>query len=189
MRERKKQQTRAAIQRQALRLFARQGFEATTVEEIAAAAGVSHMTFFRYFPTKEDVAFIDDYDPLIASRIAARPAGEPIIESLRLALKEAFAQVNADERETALARTQLILRTPALRNRLWEHAGETDQLVGRAIAAHLGCEPGDLRVRITAAVCLAALTTAVLTWAETDGKQDLAEVVDRALLTLRKELC
>ena len=74
LRERKKAQTRRTIQEQALRLFTANGYDRTTVQDIAAAAGVSHMTFFRYFPTKEDVVLSDDYDPMIAALIGSRPA-------------------------------------------------------------------------------------------------------------------
>ena len=72
-RQRKKAATRDRIRACALRLFREQGYDATTVEQIAAAAGVSHMTFFRYFPAKEDVALSDSYDPLIAGRLEADP--------------------------------------------------------------------------------------------------------------------
>ena len=74
LRERKKQQTRAAIQREALRLIAERGYHATTCEQIAAAAEVSPATLFRYFPTKEDIVLQDGYDPVIASAVLARPS-------------------------------------------------------------------------------------------------------------------
>ena len=74
-RTRKKAATRRSIQEHALRLFVEKGYDETTVEEIAAAAGVSHMTFFRYFPRKEAVVEYDEYDPLLEQLIAARPAG------------------------------------------------------------------------------------------------------------------
>ncbi len=73
---RKKAATKHAIQDHALRLFVEKGYDATTVEEIAAAAGVSHMTFFRYFPRKEEVVEYDEYDPLLEDLIAARPPDE-----------------------------------------------------------------------------------------------------------------
>ena len=73
-RARKKAATKHSIQGHALRLFVEKGYDATTVEEIAAAAGVSHMTFFRYFPRKEEVVEYDEYDPLLEELIAARPS-------------------------------------------------------------------------------------------------------------------
>src|SRR5262249_44921406 len=73
LRERKKAKTRAAIQQHALRLFREQGYAATTVEQIAAAAEISPSTFFRYFPTKEDVVLYDDLDPLLIAAFDAQP--------------------------------------------------------------------------------------------------------------------
>ena len=73
LRERKKAKTRAAIQEHALRLFMEQGYEQTTVEQIADAAEVSPSTFFRYFPTKEDVVMYDAFDPLMVEAFRAQP--------------------------------------------------------------------------------------------------------------------
>jgi len=67
LRERKKAKTRAAIRREAMRLFREQGYEETTVEQIAEAAEVSPSTFFRYFPTKEDVVLQDDFDVVVVN--------------------------------------------------------------------------------------------------------------------------
>ena len=84
-RARKKAATKQAIQEQALRLFVEKGYDATTVEEIAAAAGVSHMTFFRYFPRKEEVVEYDEYDPLIEELITGRPPHEAPLVALHAA--------------------------------------------------------------------------------------------------------
>ena len=75
LRERKKARTRAAIREHALRLFREQGYDATTVEQIAEAAEVSPSTFFRYFPTKEDVVLQDDMELLWIDALRAQPAG------------------------------------------------------------------------------------------------------------------
>ncbi|MFE3151052.1 TetR/AcrR family transcriptional regulator, partial [Streptomyces sp. NPDC059218] len=66
LRERKKLRTRIAIRQAAYRLIAEQGYEATTVEQIAAAAEVSPSTVFRYFPAKEDIVLTDEYDGVLA---------------------------------------------------------------------------------------------------------------------------
>src|SRR5450432_790363 len=83
LRERKKARTRAAIREHALRLFREQGYPATTVEQIAAAAEVSPATFFRYFPTKEDVVLQDDFDIVTLAALEAQPAGLSPIAAFR----------------------------------------------------------------------------------------------------------
>ena len=188
LRERKKAQTRHAIQQHALRLFLQKGFDATTVEEIAAAAGVSHMTFFRYFPTKEDVVIEDDYDPLIEAMIRARPANEPPIEAIRQVVKELAAQIYLADRGAILARMQLFMQVPALRARLWEHGGGTEQIFTRVIAERMGCAENDLRVRVVSSACMAAITTALFTWTSSPDTCEMPEMIDQALRILQKEL-
>ncbi len=189
LRERKKAQTRRLIQAQALRLFLAKGYEATTVEEIAAAADVSHMTFFRYFPRKEDVVLADEYDPVIFALLAARPTHEPVIDKIRHALGAGLARIEAAEREALLVRTRLIVQTPALRARLWEQQAATARLFARALTDRSGADGDDLRTRVVAAACLAAVTTAVAVWAEGDGADELPRLIDQALSMLRSGLC
>jgi AcrR family transcriptional regulator len=83
LRERKKAKTRRTIQEHALRLFAEQGYEATTVDQIAEAAEISPSTFFRYFATKEDVVIEDDYDPLLIRAFIAQPASLSPVAAFR----------------------------------------------------------------------------------------------------------
>lgn len=183
LREQRKARTREAIQEQALRLFLEKGYESTTVEEIAAAAGVSHMTFFRYFPTKEAVVENDDYDPLIAALIRARPPGEPPLTALRRAVAEGLARVAPTDRGAMLTRVRLITSTPALRARQWRNVASTTALFAEALAARGGA-PVDLRLEVVAAAATAALTTALTRWADTDGADDLAALVETAFDTL-----
>jgi AcrR family transcriptional regulator len=84
-REENKQRTRSALEEAAARLFALQGFEATTVRDIAAAAGVGERTFFRYFPSKEDLVLqqVRDLIPGLMDRVRDRPAAEPPLTALR----------------------------------------------------------------------------------------------------------
>jgi AcrR family transcriptional regulator len=179
-RERKKAETRQRLQEQALRLFVERGYEATTVEQIAAAAGVSHMTFFRYFPTKEDAVLADSYDPLLVAAIQARPPTEDPVTRIRTAVREGLAVIYAEAREALLVRTRLALRTPALRARLWENQFATRDLLAGAL------EDGEpsFATRILASACLAALTTALEEWVATEGAADLPDLVDDAFQVL-----
>jgi AcrR family transcriptional regulator len=179
-RQRKKTATRDRIRASALRLFREQGYDATTVEQIAAAAGVSHMTFFRYFPAKEDVALSDGYDPLIASHIAQTPAAWPVARRLRAVLVEGLRQVYDADRDTLLAQNKLIVATPALRARLWAGQIATQQLILEALGAGQDDPDRGFEARVTVAACLAAATTAILAWVESDGTAELPDLVERA---------
>src|SRR5690348_18511042 len=97
LRERKKARTRAAIREHALRLFHEQGYDATTVEQIAEAAEVSPSTFFRYFPTKEDVVLYDDVDPLLIAAFAAQPPELSPIQAMRNAMLDVFTSIPPEE--------------------------------------------------------------------------------------------
>ena len=138
-RQRKKTATRDRIRASALRLFREQGYDTTTVEQIAAAAGVSHMTFFRYFPAKEDVVLSDDYDPLIASAIAQTPATWPVIRRIRTVLVDGLRLIYDTDRDTLFDQVKLIVETPALRDRLWADQIATQELILQALG---GRRPG-----------------------------------------------
>ncbi|MEU2262135.1 TetR family transcriptional regulator [Streptomyces sp. NPDC019645] len=185
LRARKKAQTRGTIQAEALRLFLSQGYETTTVDQIARAAGVSSMTFFRYFPTKESVVESDDYDPLIVRLIERRPPGEHPLTALHHALAEGLAAIYTTDKEALLVRTRLILRTPALRARLWENQHATERMLTTALAARAGGEP-DLPLRVYASAALAVLTTTLAVWVDGDGEGHLPTLVDEAFLALRR---
>src|ERR1700722_7152467 len=94
LRERKKARTRAALREHALRLFGEQGYHATTVEQIAAAAEVSPSTFFRYFPTKEDLVLQDDMDPLLAEAIEHQPPELGVVAAVRASLRTVISNLD-----------------------------------------------------------------------------------------------
>jgi AcrR family transcriptional regulator len=182
LRELKKQRTRAAIQAAALALIERQGYDATTCEQIAAAAEVSPATFFRYFPTKEDVVLTDDYDPLIAATVAGRPSREGPLLAVRRGMAQAFAGIDPDELAVVRARTALLLSVPALRARTREQLDSTRATFATVIAPRMAQDPGSLEVQALAAAMAAALGAAIECWAAENG--DLAETVDTALRAL-----
>jgi AcrR family transcriptional regulator len=179
-RRRKKTATRDRIRTSALRLFGEQGYDATTVEQIAAGAGVSHMTFFRYFPAKEDVVLSDSYDPLIGRLLAQTPAMWPLTRRIRTVLAQGLRQVYDADRDTLLAQNKLVVSTPALRERLWAHQIATQQLILQALSASQDDPHPSFQDRVTVAACLAAATTAVLTWVENDGTPELPDLIEQA---------
>ncbi len=185
-RQQRKQQTRKVIQEQALRLFLADGFESTTVERIADAAGVSHMTFFRYFPTKESVVTDDDFDPVIAALIRERPAGEPPITAIRQAIVGVLRALPVQEQDGIRVRTRLMVQTPALRARLWHNQISTQELFAAALAAREDGDPEHpgLRLRVLAGAALVTVTTALSDWATGPDDAILADIIEEAFAAL-----
>jgi len=185
-RQRKKNATRDRIRASALRLFREQGYDATTIEQISAAAGVSHMTFFRYFPAKEDVVLSDSYDPLIAQALEQTPAVWPLTRRIRTVLAQGLRQVYDADRDTLFAQNKLIVSTPALRERLWADQIATQELILQALSASPGRPAPSFRDRVTVAACLAAASTAILTWVENNGTPELPDLIEQAFDTLEQ---
>lgn len=146
LRERKKAKTRASIQEVALRLFERQGYEATTVEQIAEAAEVSPSTFFRYFPTKEDVALYDALDPLFIAAFRAQPAGLSSLAAMRGAMREVFG-MQSPEIAGQSVRASLIMSVPELRMRMLDSFVDTIDLFSGVVAERAGRPADDFEVR------------------------------------------
>jgi AcrR family transcriptional regulator len=184
LRDRRKDRTRRMIQVEALRLFADKGFAATTIEEIAAAADMAPRTFFRYFPAKEEVVFWADYQPALASFVAARPGDEPAIQALRHGIVDGLADFYDQDRERLLERIKLAFRTPALHPRLRQQQADWAAAMTALLAARLGARPDDLEVRAIAAAIAAALFVAIEEWQARDGQGDLRALIDRALGTI-----
>lgn len=181
LRERKKQRTRELIQREALRLFEEQGYDATTVEQIAAAAEISPSTFFNYFPTKEDVVLLDTYDPAIESEVRARPPDESIAESLVAAFSGRLAGRMTRDRELIWARTRIMLEVPSIRSRMWDEMQRSEAFICGILAERTGRRPDDFEVRVTAGTLMGALMTAIQEWAASRGRDDFLELMKRAI--------
>jgi AcrR family transcriptional regulator len=181
-RQRKKNATRDRIRASALRLFREQGYDDTTVEQIAAAAGVSHMTFFRYFPAKEDVALSDSYDPLLVGLLQQTPAASPLVDRIRTALLQGLGHLHDADRDALLAQNKLIISTPALRERLLASQMDTQQLILQA----LGTGQPSFQDRVIVAACLTAASTAILTWVENDGTPELPDLIEQAFDTISR---
>ncbi|MER7754633.1 TetR family transcriptional regulator [Kitasatospora sp. NPDC097643] len=184
LRERKKLKTRQTIRREAYRLIAEQGYENTTVEQIAAAAEVSPSTFFRYFATKDDLVLTDEYDPVMITALLARPADEPFLTSCREALIGLIRELLQHEREELLTRMRLVTEVPSLRAGLHRGGNSPQELFLVALTRRAGVEEPTFDMRITAAAIGAATTETVLQWAAAEGEQDIATLVDHTFAVL-----
>lgn len=159
LRERKKQRTRAALLRTALELFTTQGYEETTVDEIVDAVEVSQRTFFRYFASKEEVAFALQYtvEEHFVAALRARPAEEGPFDALRNAVLAAWDTIG--EAITELVPVEVYLRmfqviesTPALLAVHLRRSFEMEEMIARLIADREGLDvDADPRPRVAVA--------------------------------------
>ena len=162
LRRRRRDAVRAEIAETAFQLFTERGFDKTTVDDVAAAAGLSRRSFFRYFASKEDAVLgvLNTVGDAIAAELAARPADEPPWTSLRRAL-DVLVTTYAGDREVALARFRLIYQTPALRTTHLDKQDRWLRSLTEALAARLGVNPEqDPRPQLLAAAALVALDVA-----------------------------
>ncbi|MGX1367778.1 AcrR family transcriptional regulator [Streptomyces canus] len=187
LRERKKIKTRTAIREATYALVEEQGYEATTVEQIAERAEVSPSTVFRYFPTKEDIVLTDEYDSVMQDELRARPADEPWMESVRHILHRALAFSYVDSEVTRL-RARLMIQVPAVRARMMESMSVTGRLLSAAIAERTGRDADDLEVRVQTMSLIGGLTEVYQYWAEHGMQDDLLGLTDRALKVLEHGL-
>jgi len=187
LRELKKERTRALLHDVAMELFARDGFDHTTVEEIAEACEVSPRTFFRYYATKEELLFVDSQQRCAAllEIVAAQPLDDPPLDVLHHSL-HTLALEYEPERARHVTRARVLEGSPSLRadkaeqQRGWE-AKLFDELELRNRAAVNPLAAHDLRLRV--AVSMAAFRTVFDTWLGNPGT-DFAGVLDEAFAQL-----
>ncbi len=183
LRERRKRLTAAELEAAALRLFGERGFDAVTVDDIAADADVSRRTFFRYFASKEDVLLADHHVQLARLReaMAARPPGEAILTALRNALLSITGDFE-DRREKVILRGRIMRETPSLQARSLVHQKSWEDAMQQMVAERLGVDPvADLRTGVVAATALAAMRVAFNNWLNAGAKGDLIALTAEAL--------
>ncbi|WP_425485526.1 TetR family transcriptional regulator [Arthrobacter wenxiniae] len=173
--------TKARLQEQAMALFRQRGFDGTTVAQIAAAAGVTQVTFFRHFPTKDAVVFDDPYDPVIADVMAAQDRTLPALERVRTGLAAAWGSIPEPAINATRDRIRLIAGHARLAAGIWENNRRTEQLI---VTALTGTGVGRVEARVAAGACLGGLTAALLDWASEPDGQDLPERMNAALALL-----
>jgi AcrR family transcriptional regulator len=180
LRERKKAKTRKVLADTATELFAEQGFDHTTVEEIAEACEVSPRTFFRYFSSKEDVLFAvgDERLRQLLDAIATRPTDEAPLRSMREAALSLVPEYTSD-RAQLITRKRIIAETQSLRSRGLERQLDWEDAVTDALGERItDAGPATIELRLVASVTTATLRAALHTWLEAGG--DLAALIDDA---------
>ncbi len=191
LRERKKARTRAAIREHALRLFREQGYAATTVDQIAEAADVSPSTFFRYFPTKEDVVLQDEFDVLAIGAFEEQPPELSTVAAFRAAARQAFAALGQEELAKMRETAQLTLTIPELRARAMDEFSRTIEVIAEAAARRSGRDPSDFAVRILAGAIVGVIMAAMMPWSDraaTHHDADMLDQIDAALAQLEAGL-
>ncbi|MET9377505.1 TetR family transcriptional regulator [Streptomyces sp. NPDC002992] len=178
--QRKRQLVADELTEAALQLLAVKGFDAVTVDEIVATAGVSKRTFFRYFASKEDVVvqFLAEMGTGIRTELAARPADEPASIALRHAVSVPVLACtdHPDHTERALRVVRLILRTPALHGRFLERRSQWADDLTEELAKRLGRDPdADLYPRLAAGMALTAFDVTLRRWSAGDDADEPAE--------------
>lgn len=178
--------TRLALEQAALRLFAERGYEHTTVEEIADAAGISVRTLFRYYSSKQHLLLGDVAQGRInALRTAlwARPSSETPLVAIEGALDD-LDLTDPAEREEVLARFALLTRQPSLLTIYVVLNRNLAGVVADFVAQRTGSAVTDLYPQMVAAATSAAWDTALVTWAASDGTANLSELRRTAFATL-----
>jgi AcrR family transcriptional regulator len=186
-RDANKHRTRVAIETAAWRLFARDGFDHTTVDEIAAAADIAPRTFFRYFETKDAVLYGPWREQLadFCDRLRARPPDEAPLTALTAATNEGLEQLEDDTTEL-LQRARIISHSAHCGSYRYDVIQPASvEAIATVLAARLGVDPDlDLRPRLFAAVVTVALDTARDVWIAGGGRRPLARLVEQAFLEL-----
>ena len=192
LRERKKARTRASIREHALRLFREQGYQKTTVEQIAAAAEVSPSTFFRYFPTKEDLVLQDDMDTRMIEAFERQPPGLGALSAVRAATRDVFTSYTQDDIDVLRETTALTMTVPEVRARAMDEFARTITVIGEALAKRAGRPADDLAVRTTAGAIIGVIMSITMPWEgwSSDRRtiEDMFGRIDEALALLEAGL-
>jgi AcrR family transcriptional regulator len=173
----KRERTSARLLLCALALFESQGFEETTVAQIAETAGVAPMTFFRHFAAKAQVLLDDPYDPVIAASIARQPRRLRALARTTAGLRQAWAELPEPISEIQRRRVRVVATTPSLWGEMLASNARTEQLIVDQLVRD-GTDR--LTARAAAAATLAAVAAGLVEWSQQDDGS-IGDAVTRAL--------
>jgi AcrR family transcriptional regulator len=181
LRERKKRERRRRIEDTAIELFERHGFDATTIDQIAAGADISPRTFFSYFDSKDDVVLADYADRLdrIVGELDRRPPDEPIWTALRSSFAGAASDYEA-EADRIARRFAIMAANPSVHARSLQLQAGWELTLGSHIAARLAVSPDDPDPGLLAAAALAVMRASLRYWLTIDRATPLPTLVQDA---------
>ncbi len=185
LRERKRTETHARIQAEAIRLFLEQGFEAVTLDQIADAAGVSRRSLFHYFASKEEIVLSTKaaFPAVVVAAVMTRPAEEPLLAMVENAFTD-LARAPRDPGGEALAR--LISATPSLAAGDQAKYDAVERALTDALAARKNLSADDLGCRIAAAVGVSVFKMAHQAWVS--GATEAPETVGHTAFARLRDL-
>jgi TetR/AcrR family transcriptional regulator, regulator of mycofactocin system len=176
--------SRGELEHAAFDLFGRQGFERTTVDDIAAAVGIGRRTFFRYFPSKNDIAW-GDFDrelERMRAQLKSSPPLTPLMDAIRVAVVD-FNRIAPEQIGRHRRRMELILRTPALQAHSTLRYAAWRAVIAEFVGDRIGQPPDALAPRTIAYAVLGVAVAAYEQWLESDDA-DLTDLLDRAMREL-----
>jgi len=184
LRERKQQQTRERLKRAAIALFLERGFEAATIDDIAAAADVSRRSFFHYFASKEDVvaAWQEDAAAALVAGILARPADESMLTAAENAIAAAVKRIDPTE---AAAMSRLKRDNPALHARDQLKYEKLERALADGLAQRAGRKSDRLKARLVAMIATGAMRVGGESWIGEGAREKPEAFVKRTFDAIR----
>jgi len=189
VRERTRRAVRDELAQLAKDLFVEKGYDETTIDDLAAAAGMSKRTFFRYFASKEKLV-MGKYEILgeqLAEDLAARPADEPLWASLRQAFGRVVEYCESEALgSTAVAMENIVRDHPTLNASYLERVSRMQELVLDQVRARTGQQdPADPRTPAIVGAAFSCLIAAWTTWLTSNQAQPFGDLLDQAMDAIR----
>jgi AcrR family transcriptional regulator len=184
LRQRKRQQTRERLTRAAMALFLDRGFEATTLDDIAAAADISRRSFFHYFASKEDVVFAwqEESTAALIAAVAARPASESMLTAAENAILAMVGQLKPGE---AIAIARLKRDNPALQACDQVKHEKLERALAEALGKRAGQKTEKLHARLVAMIATGAMRIGGEFWAAEGAREKPEALVKRTFAAIR----
>ncbi|MCP2047146.1 UNVERIFIED_ORG: AcrR family transcriptional regulator [Paenarthrobacter nicotinovorans] len=167
------ERTHESLRRAAWELFMERGYDATGTAQIAQRVGVSEVTLFRHYTSKEALLLEDPFDPVMAEAVRARPADETPMRSVAEGIRQAWGAMDADAALELRERLRLLAATPGLRGAIERNSAMTIEALVGALADRGVAE---VQARVAATAVISGLSVALLDWAQTESC-----LVDQAL--------